>query len=100
MAINSPTLTPAYGRDYQSITAVCMALAKQVDGSAKYGTGLDWSVHSLDGRSAYATARELLEMGVQTVTVRYAKLSKSVKIDLAKVLSPITEIARTCVDDE
>lgn len=67
----TPTISPAYGRDYKSKAAI----------KADLDAGKDFVLHSFNG-STYCNRQDLLAMGARTVVVRYGNLRKVTSIKL------------------
>jgi hypothetical protein len=68
--MNQLILTPAYGRDYKS--------AKEV--AAAFAADKDFQVATIGYGGGYTNRADLLNLGVQTVNIRYNKLRNVVVI--------------------
>ena len=72
--MDSLTLSPAYGRDFQS----------RKDAEANFTSNQDWRIESIHSPwcGSYTTRAELIRAGIREVELRYAKLTKATIVKL------------------
>lgn len=82
----TPTLTPAYGRDYHSEADVLKAL----------GAGEDFVFHNIMSRwdGSYCNLEDLRKAGYPEVCVRFNKLRGVIVVKLESISTPVPEAAK------